>query len=159
MNKNRAKTGFVWGVVATLAMSILMVTGLITGLAPMPGPIPEALVSLVIGGAPKPVRMVVAITAHLLYGGIFGALLAETVRPISIWKGLGFGALLWVVMGIVFLPLVGWGFFGTAITPKIAVATLVLHLIYGGTLGWALVSKSDVPQESTSSVASEVRSD
>jgi len=32
----------------------------------------------------------------------------------------------------------GWGVFGTAITPKIAVATLVLHLIYGATLGWGL---------------------
>lgn len=30
------------------------------------------------------------------------------------------------------------GLFGTAITPAIAVATLVLHLIYGATLGWLL---------------------
>lgn len=154
MDDVSAKSGFVWGVVATLAMSILMVTGLLTGLAPMPRPIPEALVSLVIGDAPKPVRMLVALTAHLLYGGVFGALLAETVRPVSIWNGLGFGVLLWVAMGVVFLPLLGWGVFGTAVTPKIAVATLVLHLIYGGTLGWVLAHKSDVAQQRTAGAAS-----
>lgn len=41
-------------------------------------------------------------------------------------------------MQIMFLPFLGWGLFGTAITPKIAVATLVLHLVYGGVLGWPL---------------------
>lgn len=142
MDENRAKSGFVWGIVATLAMSTLMVTGLVTGLAPMPRPIPEALVSLMIGGAPRPVRMVAALTAHLLYGGLFGAALAGTVRSVSVPKGLGFGVLLWIGMGVVFLPLLSWGVFGTAITPKIAVATLVLHLIYGGVLGWALDRRS-----------------
>jgi hypothetical protein len=52
-----------------------------------------------------------------------------------VWKGLGWGVLLWIVMDAVVLPLLGWGFFGLAITPRIAVATLVLHLVYGATLG------------------------
>lgn len=153
MNENQATAGFVWGVVATVAMTILMITGLVTGLAPMPRPIPEALVSLVIGSAPKPIRMIVAITAHLLYGGLFGALFAGTVRSVSVWKGLGFGVLLWLIMGVVFLPLLGWGLFGTAVTPKIAVATFVLHLIYGGVLGWGLVRTSDAAQQNTPGVA------
>ena len=45
---------------------------------------------------------------------------------------------MWVLMGVVFLPVVGWGLFGTSITPQIAVATLVLHLVYGLTLGLLL---------------------
>lgn len=53
-------------------------------------------------------------------------------------RGCGYGVLLWLLMGLVFLPALGWGFFGTAITAAIAVATLVLHLVYGGTLGWTL---------------------
>lgn len=87
-------------------MSVLMVTGIVTGLAPMPRPIPEAIVSLVIGGAPKPIRMVTAVTAHLLYGGVSGAVLAGAVRPVSVWKALGFGVLLWAVLDVVFLPLI-----------------------------------------------------
>ena len=35
---------------------------------------------------------------------------------------------LWLGMGLVVLPFVGWGFFGPAITPVIAV---IFHLIYG----------------------------
>ena len=41
-------------------------------------------------------------------------------------------------MGVVVLPLLGWGLFGTAITPRVAVATLLLHLVYGSVLGWSL---------------------
>lgn len=35
----------------------------------------------------------------------------------------------------------GWGLFGVAITPKVAIATLVLHLIYGAALEWGLGRK------------------
>lgn len=153
MNQTRAKAGFVWGIVATLAMSLLMIAGVGSGLAPMPRPIPEALVSLVIGGAPKPVRMVAAVVAHLLYGGVFGALFAGFVHPVSVGKSLGFGVLLWIGMGIVFLPLLGWGAFGTAVTPKIAVATLVLHSVYAGVLGWTLGRANGRLQQSQSSVS------
>ena len=36
------------------------------------------------------------------------------------------------------LPALGWGLFGTAVTPRVAVATLALHLVYGAVLGWTL---------------------
>jgi len=39
-------------------------------------------------------------------------------------------------MQVVVLPFIGWGLFGAAITPKIAAATLLLHLIYGALVGW-----------------------
>ena len=66
------------------------------------------------------------------------AVLAATTRPVTIWKSIGLGLFLWVLMGLFLLPALGWGFFGAAITPEIAVATLILHLIYGITLGWLL---------------------
>lgn len=138
METSRTARGFGWGIVATLAMSVLMVIGLTTGMAPMPKPIPKALVGTVLSGLPTPVFMAVAIGAHLTYGGVWGAVLAAATRPVTTAKGLGYSVLLWILMGVVFLPYLGWGFFGTAVTPAIAVATLVLHLIYGGTLGWAL---------------------
>lgn len=53
-------------------------------------------------------------------------------------KGFGLGVALWLLMGAVFLPLIGWGLLGTAITPQIAVGTLVLHLVYVGVPGWAM---------------------
>lgn len=54
------------------------------------------------------------------------------------WRGIGLGVFLWLIMQVVVLPFLGWGLFGTAQTPKIAVATLVLHLVYGPTFGWLM---------------------
>ncbi len=139
MDAKRLAVGFGWGVVATLAMSAVMITGYLTGIAPMPSPIPEAVVSRILefvgAGLPRPAIMVLAVTSHLTYGGVAGAVLAALTRPVTVWKALGWGVLLWLVMDAVVLPLLGWGFFGTAITPRIAVATLILHLVYGLTLG------------------------
>jgi hypothetical protein len=136
MDAKRLAVGFGWGVVATIAMSALMILGVITGLSPMPAPIPEAVVSKVFGeGFPRPLIMLLAAGTHLSYGGVSGAVLAALTRPVTVWKGLGWGVLLWLIMEVVFLPFLGWGFFGVAITPRIAVATLILHLVYGATLG------------------------
>lgn len=131
--------GFGWGVAATIAMSIPMMIGMATGVAPMPEPIPKALVTLFFGaGLSAPLLMALSAGSHLGYGGFFGAVLARLFPEAGLWEGLGLGLVLWLVMQVVVLPLLGWGLFGASITPKIALATLVLHLIYGGTLGWGL---------------------
>ena len=140
MEAKRLAGGFGWGVVATLAMSALMILGVLTGLSPMPAPIPAALVSKAVGGIlgagiPGPAIMILAAGAHLSYGGVAGAILAALTRSVTVWKGLGWGVVLWLIMQVAVLPLLGWGFFGAGITPLIAVATLVLHLVYGATLG------------------------
>ena len=92
-------------------------------------------------GLPQPAVMLLAAISHLAYGGVWGALLAAFVRPVTLAKGLGLGVLLWLIMQIAVLPFLGWGLFGLSITPGIAVATLVLHLIYGGTLA-SLIDRS-----------------
>lgn len=131
--------GFGWGVLATVAMSIPMLIGMASGVAPMPEPIPRALVTLVFGaGLPTPLLMALSAGSHLAYGGLFGAVLAHLFPDAGLWEGLGMGVFLWGLMQVAVLPLLGWGVFGASVTPKIAVATLVLHLIYGGTLGWGL---------------------
>ncbi len=139
MEAKRLAVGFGWGVVATIAMSALMILGVATGLSPMPSPIPEAIVNKALElfgvGLPGPLIMLLAAGAHLSYGGVSGAVLAALARPVTIWKGLGWGVLLWLIMQIAVFPVLGWGVFGAEITPLIAVATLVLHLIYGVILG------------------------
>ncbi len=120
-------------------MSLFMLVATVTGVSPMPEPIPKAVVGTLFGsGLPKPVLLVLVVGLHLGYGGLFGAVLARIAHPVTIWKGLGLGVVLWAVMQVTFLPFLGWGVFGLATTPQIAVATLVLHLIYGGILGWTL---------------------
>ncbi len=108
----------------------------------MPKPVPLAIVAKIFGkGSPMLLLMALAIIFHLSYGGFFGAVFTAVTQKVTIGKGLLLGLLLWFIMQIVVFPFLGWGFFGTAITPKIAVATLVLHLVYGATLGWLLTRK------------------
>lgn len=136
MTKRRFAAAFGWGVLATVVMSIPMVIATATGVAPMPKPIPAAIVSGVFGGGlPKPMHLLLAVGSHLAYGGVWALVLAAMTSRVTIWKGLALGIFLWLLMQVIVLPALGWGLFGTAVTPKIAVATLVLHLIYGATLG------------------------
>ena len=149
MNRKRLVIAFGWGVLATVVMSIPMIIATATGIAPIPKPIPAALVGLVFGpGLPKPAHLLLAVISHLAYGGIWALILAAVTRRVTIWKGLGLGVFLWLLMQIAVLPALGWGVFGIAITPKIAVATLVLHLIYGATLG-GLMGWQDINAERT----------
>lgn len=139
MEEARFWKGFAWGIVATLVMSAFMLAGIVTGVSPMPKPIPAAILGKILGGAaPKPAVIGLAALAHLGYGGVWGGILARWTKPVTVAKGLGLGIGLWLLMQLVVLPFLGWGVFGTALTPKIAVATLVLHLIYGVVLGWLL---------------------
>lgn len=82
--------------------------------------------------------MALSVGSHLGYGGFFGAVLTRVSPEARLKEGLILGILLWLIMQLVVLPILDWGVFGTAITPKIAVATLMLHLMYGATLGWGL---------------------
>ncbi len=133
----RFVSGLGWGMVATVVMSIPMIVGAAAGFLPMPRPIPAAIVGTIFGQAlPQPVLMMLAAGSHLAYGGVAGGVLATITRSVTVMKGLGWGVLLWAVMGVAWLPFLGWGIFGTGISPRVAVATLVLHLIYGVTLGW-----------------------
>lgn len=136
MNGKRFARGFGWGVVATIAMSLLMILGLVTGMSPIPQPIPAAIVAEITGGGlPRPALMGIAAILHLAYGGFWGGVLTSVSGRVTIWQGLGLGVFLWLIMQLVVLPFVGWGVFGASETPRIAVATLVLHLVYGAVLG------------------------
>lgn len=138
LDPQRLAAGAGWGVVATVVMSVVMLVATATGVAPMPKPVPAALVAQTLGSLPQPVLLVLAVVAHLTYGAVAAAVLTGLVRQVSVWIAVGYGVLLWALMGLVWLPYLGWGLFGTAVTPAIAVATLVLHLIYGATLALVL---------------------
>lgn len=139
MQGQRFWRGFGWGVAATVAMSVLMIMGVVSGRAPMPAPIPAAIVGTLTGGnLPRPATMGLAALLHLGYGGFWGGVLALATSRVTLLKGIGLAVGLWLLMQVAVLPFLGWGLFGLSRTPMIAVATLVLHLVYGVTLGWLM---------------------
>lgn len=137
LSSRRLGAVFGWGVVATLVMTALMVSTVGVGVSPLPKPIPAALVGQTLGPLPQPALLPLALAAHLVYGGLAAAVLAGLTRRIDLKTGLLWGGILWAVTGVAWLPYLGWGPFGSQHTPAIAVATLLLHLVYGAVLGWS----------------------
>lgn len=134
----RLAAGAASGAVATLAMTLLMLATVASDLAPMPKPIPVALAAQQAGALEMPRLFALGMLLHFAYGAGAGAVLALAWRLATPRWGLVYGVLLWLVMGAVWLPVLGWGPFGTGESPAIAFATLVLHLVYGGALGLLL---------------------
>lgn len=144
MITNKFALGFGYGVLATLVMSAAMIIGAVSGMSPMARPIPLAIVATIAGeGTPRLLLIMLAIAAHLIYGGVWAGLMASLYWPVTVWKGVGLGIVLWVVMQIVVLPFLDWGFFGMAVSGAIAPVTLLLHLVYGATYG-ALMNRFQV---------------
>lgn len=82
-----------------------------------------------------PLLLALAIGAHFAFGGTWAGILAAATRRVTFWKGIGLGVFLWLLMQITALPFVGWGAFGADASSRIWLATLILHLVYGGSVG------------------------
>lgn len=134
------RSGLLAGLLATLVMTVVMLAGQVAGVSPIPRPIPVALVAWVVRGAvPRLLLLVLGLLAHFAYGAVAGIVFAWVLRRrANLWTGLALGVLLWLLMGLFWLPLLHWGAFGNTVNPGVGLATLVLHLIYGGLLGWGV---------------------
>jgi hypothetical protein len=123
------------GFIATLAMTIGMYT------APQTGLVQENLVTL-LGSLLGPQHPAsgswswwLGLIMHFINGSLIFPLIYVSLVP---WlNGSWWGILLWVLAQVVFMPVVGLGFFSTrALTPLVPVIeSLVVHLIYGTIVG------------------------
>lgn len=135
------------GALGSLVMFGLIMFGIHgAGVAPFNLP-PSAAFLETIGLNVGPLPLLV----HFGYGATGSLLLVALYdQTTSLGKGLGLAAGLWLIMMVVYSPIIGWGLFGlggsahqlAADNPlylgssvKYIVATLVLHLIYGGIIG------------------------
>ncbi len=135
----RASRASLVGVMATAVMTEFMWIGAIRTMPAALEPFPLLLTRhLWPGMAPLPIALLTSIV-HFGYGAAAAVLFSFLARPMSVGRGLTFGVALWAVMQGMFVPgLLGgmefsfglghghWLFSGY---------TLVLHLVYGVTLG------------------------
>jgi len=135
------------GLIGSLVMFLLMMLGIYgTGIAPFNVP-PSAAFVIKLGLPAKPLALIV----HFGYGAFWSLLLVYWYEErTDIKKGLGLALIAWLIMMVIYSPIIGWGFFGfgDAFTlapssplyleagPKYIISTLVLHLIFGAIIGW-----------------------
>ncbi len=100
-----------------------------------------------------------AAAVHLVVGVVWAVAYGYWFEPRlggSDWlKGMTFAIIPWLLSLVVFLPLVGGGFFGAAIGagPLPTIGNLILHLAYGATLGAIYGPLGDIPADELSRVA------
>jgi uncharacterized membrane protein YagU involved in acid resistance len=132
------RAGLIAGFIATIVLSILMIAKSSAGLMPQLNPIKD-----IVHVADQPTGMTLPLPfgwiGHFVLGtvvwGVIYAALQASLPGAPVVKGLVFGALAWLAMMIILMPLAGHGLFALLLGPQATVAALVLHLIYGAVLG------------------------
>ncbi len=131
----------IWaGFVATVYLSLFMIAKARLGMIPARDrtkAMPEVVATFT--GARLPSR--VGWIGHFVVGSLFLGVAYAVIQPMlpgEPWvKGLAFGAIVWLAVMIIFMPLSDQGLFGRKIGFFGSVASLVLQLVYGGILGLA----------------------
>jgi hypothetical protein len=134
------------GLLGSLLMFVLMMLAMnVLQIAPFNIP-PSAAFLVKLGLAVGPLPLLV----HFGYGAFWSIVFVWLFRErADVTRGLGLSLALWLVMMLVYSPIIGWGPFGLGEAsalpadaplhldagPRYAVSTLVLHLVYGLTLG------------------------
>ena len=77
-------------------------------------------------------HFVIGIVLALIYGGAFD----DRLPGGSVLRGMLYGCLVFVVAQVVFMPLVGGGFFSRGDLALIT-GSLLGHLLYGAVVGWS----------------------
>lgn len=139
------KAGLV-GALGSLVMALIMFPAIAMGVAPFNQP-PSAAFLDSIGMKVGPLPLIVHFGYGIFWSIVFVALFAEKA---NLARGVALALTLWLLMMILYSPMIGWGPFGfgdagtlpeddplyLAPGPKYLVATFVLHLVYGAVIGW-----------------------
>lgn len=131
--RDLAKAALV-GVITAILLSAIMVPAFRAGIAPMPMQPSLAFAERLLGRSlPLPVGLLFHVAYVTFWSLAFVVLAKDRLTFLNaLWLALA----LWVVALVVFFPIVGWGFLGLAISPKLIVAALVPHLLFAVFL-WA----------------------
>lgn len=123
------------GVITALLLTAIMVPMMKLGVSPFPKPLGLAFAETVIGKAlPLPVGLLFHVAYVTFWSVVYVMLFKGRLTFLNaLWLGLA----LWVGVLVVFFPVVGWGFLGLEISPKLIVASLVPHVLFAVFL-WGL---------------------
>jgi len=79
----------------------------------------------------RPLPPPIGLLFHVAYVGFWSVAFVVLFRDrLSLRAALVLGFALWVVVLVIFFPVVGWGFLGLALSPKLMVAAFVPHLLF-----------------------------
>ncbi len=122
------------GVVVSIITAVAMLLLTSAGLSPFPKPPSLAFAETVLG---RTLPLPVGLLFHTVYVTFWSMIFVRCFPRRDVWTALGLAAVLWLVILAVFFPVVGWGFAGVSVSPRLIPASFVPHLLFGLLL-WAL---------------------
>ncbi len=130
---NNYMRGILAGLIATIVLSILMYMKGMMGLMPELDII--AMLAGKMGGSAMMGWVGHFVIGALGYGLAFAIIGDKLPGGSSTVRGIALGIIGWLMMMIVLMPMMGAGLFAMNMGMMAAVATLILHVIFGAVLG------------------------
>ena len=123
------------GVGTAVLLSAVMVPAFKLGISPLPKPLGLAFAETLLGRSlPLPVGLLFHV-AYVTFWAVFYVAVLRAHRPLV--SALLLGLALWLIVIVIFFPVVGWGYLGLGVGPQLIVASLVPHLLFAVFL-WGL---------------------
>lgn len=122
------------GIGVSFLTALIMVPMLKSGISPFPEPLGLAFAETVLG---RPLPLPVGLLFHTAYVTFWSAVFVRYFPQQNFLYALLLALALWIVVLLIFFPVVGWGFAGLNVGPKLIPASLLPHLLFGVFL-WGL---------------------
>lgn len=130
----RLGNGIFAGFVATIVLSALMVMKTMMGM--MPGLDVVQMLTTMSGAQSVLAGWIMHfVIGSIVWGGLFALLQDRIPGRTPLVRGVLLGIAAWLLMMVMVMPMAGAGLFGMKFGMAAPVMTLVLHIIYGATLG------------------------
>jgi hypothetical protein len=130
------------GIAVSILTAVIMMVGLRTGVSPLPKPLGLAFAETVLA---RTLPLPVGVLFHTVWTTAFSVLYVVLFRDaLTFMRAFWLAFALWVLVLLVFFPIVGWGVLGLDVTPRLIVAAAVPHLLFAlflwGLARWAFKS-------------------
>lgn len=122
-----------WAKTLAIGLGVAVVTAVVmqglavAGVSPLPEPLGLAFAERLLGEVPLPVGMLFHTAWVMAWTAVYVVLFRDAL---TFGRALVLAAALWLLAVALFFPVVGWGVFGLAITPKLSVAAAGAHLLF-----------------------------
>jgi hypothetical protein len=134
------------GLGASVITAVIMAVGLKSGALPLPKSLGLAFAETILR---RELPLAVGLLFHTAWVTAFSALYVLLFRDaLTFMRALGLAIALWLLVLLFFFPVVGWGFLGLAVSPKLIAGAAIPHLLFAvflwGLCRWAFPRSAPV---------------
>lgn len=134
------------GIGVSIITAAFMLAAAKLGVSPLPKALGLAFAETALA---RPLPLPIGLLFHTAWTTSFSVLYVALFRDaLTFMRAFWLAFALWLLVLLVFFPIVGWGFFGLAVSPKLIVGAAIPHLLFAlflwGLCRWAFAGSKPV---------------